>query len=655
MQPSHGNRGSACNRWFIVALATGLSGCLPHEAEIQALRDSVTLMETQLAALPEPQIAAQSHQRLGFFGRTAEPAWIEIDLGNDTAFEEVVLFPARAPGAAGENAAIDLPSHLTLLAAADSGPLQVLGAWPSVEPPPPSPTCVRMPTPGARARRLRLEFRSDSSPSRQRFFSLGEVVVLAHDQNLALGKPVRTSPGILNPPRWAPDNLTDGFLWCGTLLGALRSPSNGFHSRIESSASAVPKWIEIDLEDEIQVQEIRLVPARPRDFADVAGFGFPPRARLTCFSSDDGVVTETPLGLTDGAPFPNPGDAAVCVPLPNLSVRRVRLTAEALWQRSGDFIFALAELQVFSDGQNRALGRQVRYSDHVAAAASWQPQALVDGFDSQRDLLSWQQWLDSTSLRASLAHAQHLARQRLATLERTQQRNLARSVAWLVGLMLVAGGGLVAWLHHRQTAARQRLREDIARDLHDEVGSALCHLSLLAHSGHPEALPRIAAGAQDLQHVMRDLVWLLKPGGGKGHGRDLTDRLRTCARALLDPAVPEVTVHCQGEPPDKPLPLDWMREVLLFTREALSNAARHSSARSAVVRIEWRPHTFAWSLEEDGVGFDETAAEFTAGAGLHNLRHRATVLKGAATLTSRPGGGTRVELLCPLPHGTLVD
>lgn len=654
MLPPNGHQPSLSRQLLAVCLTCWLAGCLQHDEELQALRDSLTQLDMQLAALPEPQVAAQSHQRLGFSCRLADPAWIEIDLGKQTAFDEVVLFPARAPGMAGENAAIERPSQLRLLASEGAGSWQPIATWPPPETPPPNPHFIRLHAPGSHARLVRLELRGGSTLGKNRFFALGEVVILAGDQNLALGRPVQTSAGILNAPRWTPANLTDGFLWCGRLLGTRRSPSNGFHSRIESSAQAVPKWVEVDLGEETIVEEIRLLPARPRDFADVAGFGFPPRARLTCIS-DAGEVTEWPLGGEgEGTDAPNPGDAALAVPVPHLPVRRVRLTAEALWQRSGDFIFALAELQVFSKGQNQALGKEVRFSDHVAAASSWQPQALVDGFDSQRDLLSWKQWLDGVSLRATLTQAQVLAQQRLVTVERAQQLSLLRTVLWSLVLLLASAGALFWWLHRRQTVARQRLREGIARDLHDEIGSALCHLSLLASSGQAEALPRIAASARDLQHVMRDLVWLLNPGSGEGHGSDLTDRLRTSARALLD-ALPEVSVQARGEPPAQPLPLDWMREVLLFTREALSNAARHSGARAASVVIEWRPDRLVWCLQDDGTGFDEKSTDFAAGFGLRNLRHRAAVLKGKATVASPPGCGTRVELTCPLPHGTLAD
>ena len=629
-------------------LSAGCGGLdrLLADGERQRLAEEVSVMEARLTRLPELRVAAQPHQRLGFHGRSADPAWIEMDLQREVALDEVVLFPARTadPG----DAASGFPPELRVLGAGEDQVFQALAEWRLPEGDAGyDPPFLRLPLAGALIRRLRLEVRGGPPRGRGRFFALGEVVLLAGGANLALGAPVRASEGILNPPRWQPDNLTDGFFWFGNLQGARPASANGFHSRIESSPEAVPKWVEVDLGAEAAIDEVRLVPARPVDFADVAGFGFPPRYRVE-------LVPETGSAFTLQAALddsPNPGDAAVCLPARGRRARRVRVTAEQLWQRSEDYIFALAELQVWAGGRNLALGREVACSDQVSAS-SWSSQALVDGHDSRRELLSWPQWLEQASQRLQVVHSLAAARQRLAMLDREHQRAVVRSLGGGAGLMLVVTAALLGWMHQRQKVARQRLRERLARDLHDEVGSQLSHLSLLAGQGDAAVLPKIAAGTRELQLVMRDLVWLLAPGGGDA--RDFTARLRATARQWLEPAITEVAVETVGVPPEGQLPLDWAREVLLFVREALTNAARHSRAQRVSVRQEWRPDAFVWTLQDDGVGFDEQAADFAAGSGLGNLRHRAGVLQGRVVITARPGGGTRLELICPPPHGPLA-
>ena len=76
------------------------------------------------------------------------------------------------------------------------------------------------------------------------------------------------------------------FIWCGGTTGTERSPKNGFHSRIESAPEAAPKWVEVVLNTPVSVEEVRLVPARPADFADVTGFGFPPEFQVLAYAED---------------------------------------------------------------------------------------------------------------------------------------------------------------------------------------------------------------------------------------------------------------------------------------------------------------------------------------------------------------------------------
>ncbi len=147
------------------------------------------------------------------------------------------------------------------------------------------------------------------------------------------------------------------------------SPSNGWHSGIEPAADRT-KWVEVDLGREVAIDEIRLIPARPTDFKDSPGFGFPASWRVEL----DG----RPLHAVDEGK--NPGDVAVVVK--GGKGRVVRMTATKLWERTKDYVFALAELEVISGGRNVAAGATVRSQDSIEAGR-WSRAMLVDGFDSR--------------------------------------------------------------------------------------------------------------------------------------------------------------------------------------------------------------------------------------------------------------------------------
>src|SRR5881394_93988 len=161
------------------------------------------------------------------------------------------------------------------------------------------------------------------------------------------------------------------------------SPSNGYHSGIEP-APDVEKWVQVDLGQVMPIDEVRLIPARPTDFADTPGFGFPRRFRVEAATADS-FSEQTVLADNTSRDVPNPGDHAAVVPAKNCNARFVRVTATRLWERTQDCVFALAELQVFSGTNNVATGAKITALDSIEAGR-WGKAKLVDNFDSRKPL-----------------------------------------------------------------------------------------------------------------------------------------------------------------------------------------------------------------------------------------------------------------------------
>ncbi|MDQ3441159.1 MAG: DUF1549 domain-containing protein, partial [Planctomycetota bacterium] len=73
------------------------------------------------------------------------------------------------------------------------------------------------------------------------------------------------------------------------------SASNGYHSEIASAPDAT-KWVQVELPTSVAIEEVTLVPARPTDFADTPGFGFPIRFKVEV--SDEASFV-TPVTIVD--------------------------------------------------------------------------------------------------------------------------------------------------------------------------------------------------------------------------------------------------------------------------------------------------------------------------------------------------------------------
>jgi mono/diheme cytochrome c family protein len=159
------------------------------------------------------------------------------------------------------------------------------------------------------------------------------------------------------------------------------SPTLGYHSQIMSEQSSM-KWVQVDLGESQPIEEVVLVPAHVAYGTHPGpGFGFPTRFKVEVADSPD--FTESSLvDDQQSSDVPHPGDKPHRVSVHDVRGRYVRITANKLWKRTDDWIFALAELVVMSDSKNVALGKPVTSLDSIEASPSWAMKNLTDGCDS---------------------------------------------------------------------------------------------------------------------------------------------------------------------------------------------------------------------------------------------------------------------------------
>jgi signal transduction histidine kinase len=91
--------------------------------------------------------------------------------------------------------------------------------------------------------------------------------------------------------------------------------------------------------------------------------------------------------------------------------------------------------------------------------------------------------------------------------------------------------------------------------------------------------------------------------------------------------------------------------VYRIVQEALTNVARHSGARNAVVTLSQNDGGLDMTIDDDGEGIDRRVPRFdstsTRGLGVIGMRERAQALGGTFALEARHGGGVRVAVHLP--------
>lgn len=205
-----------------------------------------------------------------------------------------------------------------------------------------------------------------------------------------------------------------------------------------------------------------------------------------------------------------------------------------------------------------------------------------------------------------------------------------------------------------QLRALEAERARIARDLHDDLGSSLTEITLLADAGpgQPPSLERaatrfhsIGSKARALVKALDVIVWLVNPS------RDALPFLAGYLGSYAEDFLSASGIGCRLKiPMDLPplrLNANVRHNVFLAVKESLHNVVRHAHASEVLFEFEVRDGLLQMSIADNGQGFDpSTPAD---GNGLVNLQQRLASVGGTCEVRSQPGTGTKVRLLLPLP------
>ena len=311
--------------------------------------------------------------------------WVQVDLGRSMPLDAVYLLPAhvRYGGHPGPGFGFPNRFRVELSDDPDFANAKTVADHTGADHANPGDAPVRVETDGVQARFIRVTATRLWERTDDWVFALAELVAVSEGVNVASKATVTAFDSTEAGASWAKSNLVDDHtsrLPLKSLAEGDASPTNGYHSAIMPKPDAT-KWVQVDLGASVPIETVRLVPARPTDYPDTPGFGFPVRFRVEVADAADFTDAVT-LADHSGADFPNPENAPFEVAGAGRTARYVRVTATRLWERNDDFVFALAELQVDSDDAKKVPVKEVTALDSIEGGR-WSKKNLVDGFDSR--------------------------------------------------------------------------------------------------------------------------------------------------------------------------------------------------------------------------------------------------------------------------------
>jgi signal transduction histidine kinase len=201
-------------------------------------------------------------------------------------------------------------------------------------------------------------------------------------------------------------------------------------------------------------------------------------------------------------------------------------------------------------------------------------------------------------------------------------------------------------------------RTRLAQELHDTLEQTITGIALQLDrvANHFEKNPDNASRhlklARNLtrqgQTDVRRSVWGLRSRAGEKF--DLVNAMNISSQQIAHGADIQIQIETTGEV--KPLPETLEENLLRIEQEAVTNAVKHSGAKSVKVELQFGPQNVVLQIKDDGKGFNPDACDGPNEGhfGLLGIRERAERMNGEAKISSTPGAGTCICVKVPIPQ-----
>lgn len=220
---------------------------------------------------------------------------------------------------------------------------------------------------------------------------------------------------------------------------------------------------------------------------------------------------------------------------------------------------------------------------------------------------------------------------------------------WFMALEVIVVAAIAYAFHRYQVAQSvkiERLRNKIASDLHDEVGSSLTRIALysdMLDQGNTKPdqkkyLHGIRRLSTEVISTMSDIVWSVDVRSDTLG--DLILRMKDFANEVLAPRNVEVVFDVAHIDEKRVLGPALKQNLYLVFKESINNIVKHADATKVLIAIS-NQQRFRMEIHDNGKGFG--ADENHKGHGLRNMNRRAANINAKLDISSH-GKGTLIQL-----------
>ena len=364
--------------------------------QIISIQNQIKSIEAKISARNKDNHVGRS-ARYGYHSQVAQnqltTKWVQIDLGNKTVIDSIILNAADEYGFSD----FGFPHRFRIEVSDDPefNKSVIVADHSSEDFSRPGSIPVQFNSSQLEGRYVRLTAtklwnrRKKGDPKTNDWiFAMGEMSVIAGGTLVNVEK-VSALDSIEGGQKWSKSNLVDGVFGTHSLeqmIGSERSKTNGYHSAF-AKRKDITKWVQIELPVAQRIDSLEVHPARPTDFKDTPGFGFPERFKILIGSNNDPSTYQTVVDKMN-SDYPNPGEDKLTFDIDPIKGRFIRFEASKLNypEGSGGPMLALSELTVFNGDKQISKNAKVTSLDSINSGL-WNEKNLVDGYTSRRRIL----------------------------------------------------------------------------------------------------------------------------------------------------------------------------------------------------------------------------------------------------------------------------
>jgi two-component system, NarL family, sensor histidine kinase UhpB len=248
--------------------------------------------------------------------------------------------------------------------------------------------------------------------------------------------------------------------------------------------------------------------------------------------------------------------------------------------------------------------------------------------------------------------------QQLSLANLQKQKSFQYGAIIFLGMLLLIGFLVINRYRIVQRAKRlidmEKMRNNIARDLHDDIGSTLTSINILSKVALQQQdngdtmmgtnMQKIKDRSSAIMESMGDIVWAINPQNDTIE--QMIFRMKEFTAEILEPLNINYTFKEDGNFSNIKLDIKKRKDFYLLFKEAVNNAAKYSHCKNLHVQVEQDAHFLHLTVTDDGKGFNEKLVK--NGNGLINMQERAASMVAKINIDSVPGKGTSIALDVPI-------